>query len=187
MSIATKTGDNGSTGLLFGTRVSKTDSRIVAVGDVDELSAAIGLARCLINKQSEDRTYADTLKKIQKTLTLFMGEVVTEPKNRDSYVKKYEAVSQEDLTSIDSDINSLEKNPCTKQTDWIMYGDTEIGAALDFSSKVCRRAERSYTLVKETEEQSLRPLLSQYINRLSDFLHLLARYYDNTSVVNKIN
>jgi len=184
MSIATKTGDSGTTGLLFGARVSKTDFRIAAVGDIDELSAAIGLAKVLIKKFVMGRYHTDYLQTIQRSLTFFMGEVVTEPDKRESYAKKYDSVTEENLARLDKEIENLEKDPCTKQTDWIMYGNSEIGARLDLSSKVCRRAERSFAAAKESESsEAYRPLLSKYINRLSDYLHLLARYYDSVSNV----
>jgi cob(I)alamin adenosyltransferase len=196
MSIATKTGDNGTTGLLFGSRVSKADKRIAAVGDVDELCAAIGLVKSELaqykpawNKTGEHSlkySYLDLLTKIQKALTLFMGEVVTEASKRESYVEKFDSLKEEDLALIDDNIVALEKNPNTKQTDWVVYGATELGARCDFASKVCRRAERSFSEVVEQEqlnnpENKLRILLSRYINRLSDLLHLLARFFDSLS------
>ena len=186
MSIATKTGDNGTTGLLFGTRVSKSDKRIAAVGDIDELCAAIGMVKPLINKFVMREYYPELLSTIQRTLTFVMGEIATEPNKRKSYSEKYDCLGEQDLARLDLEIKNLEKDPNTKQTDWVIYGQSEIGASCDFASKVCRRAERTFSIAKEQEQIEdpswhYRPILSQYINRLSDMLHLLARYFDSIS------
>jgi len=191
MSIATKTGDKGTTSLLYGYRVSKSDKSIAAVGDIDELSAAIGMIKPLIRKCSFKDYYPGYLENVQRVLTFFMGEVVTEAQKRASYIEKFDFVNQLHLDRLDLEIKKLEENPSTKQTDWIMYGDSEIGAHCDFASKICRRAERTFSLAKEQEqvenpELDYRPILSQYINRLSDFLHLLARYFDSVTK-NQIN
>jgi cob(I)alamin adenosyltransferase len=182
MSIATKTGDNGTTGRLYGSRVSKTSAHIASVGDIDELNAAMGLARAHMSSS----IYASTLQHIQKSLTLLMGEVVAEPEKRKEYYTKFNSLDDYDLSRLEDELNALEKDPRTKQKDWVLYGNSLIGAHCDFASKVCRRAERTLLAVKEYEdtlelnsEQSLRPLLYKYINRLSDFLHLLARYFDS--------
>lgn len=190
MSIATKTGDNGTTGLLFGSRVSKTDSRIAAVGDVDELCAAIGLIKSVLRKSVMREHYLKLLTAIQRNLTFFMGEVACEPAKRKSYTSKYDSVSEESLSVIESEIARLEKDPNTQQTDWVMYGHTELGAHCDFAGKVCRRAERSFSHVCETEQlknpnELPRPVLAKYINRLSDMLHLLARYFDSLDTAKK--
>jgi cob(I)alamin adenosyltransferase len=186
MSIATKTGDSGTTGLLYGLRVSKSDKRIQVVGDIDELSAAIGLIKPSLRKMVMSTHYLQMLENIQRTLTHFMGEVVTEGVKREKYIENFSCVTEHDLRSLEIEIERLEKDPCTKQTDWIMYGQSEIGGFCDFASKVCRRAERSFSTAKEEEdltnpETPYRSILSQYINRLSDLLHLLARYYDDFS------
>jgi len=191
MSIATKTGDKGTTSLLYGYRVSKSDKRIAAVGDIDELSAAIGMIKPLIRKCPFKDYYPGYLENVQRVLTFFMGEVVTEAQKRASYIEKFDFVNQLHLDRLDLEIKKLEETPSTKQTDWIMYGDSEIGAHCDFASKICRRAERTFSLAKEQEqvenpELDYRPILSQYINRLSDFLHLLARYFDSVTK-NQIN
>jgi cob(I)alamin adenosyltransferase len=182
MSIATKTGDSGTTGRLYGSRVSKTSPHITSVGDIDELNAAMGSARAHMSSS----IYASTIQHIQKSLTLLMGEVVAEPEKRKEYYTKFNSLDDYDLIRLEDELASLEKDPRTKQKDWVLYGNSIIGANCDFAAKVCRRAERSLLLVKEYEdtltlstEESLRPLLFKYINRLSDFLHVLARYFDS--------
>jgi len=183
MSIATKTGDNGTTGRLYGARVNKTSVHITAVGDIDELNAALGLARAYMKNDNA----VVQLKNIQKSLTLLMGEVVAEASKRKEYYSKFNSLADFNLEDLENEIISLEKDPRTKQKDWVLYGASIIGAHCDFASKVCRRAERSLLLVKEhedldvslTEEEKLRPLLFKYLNRLSDLLHLMARLFDS--------
>jgi cob(I)alamin adenosyltransferase len=176
MSIATKTGDRGETGLLFGVRVSKADLRISAVGDVDELCAAIGLIKPLLH--ASDPTLAPViyiLSNIQQKLTLLMGELSTEPEHLDTYVNKYGSINEENLTNLEKDLDVLEAS-VPKQKDWVLYGATVLGAQADFASKVCRRAERAMCRLDYHKE---RTLVFKYINRLSDYLHLLARWFDN--------
>jgi cob(I)alamin adenosyltransferase len=175
MKIATKTGDKGKTGRLFGSRVSKTDPVISAVGDIDELNAALGLLKCEI---TEDVEYVDFLKEIQHKLTLLMGEVASEDDMRAEYVMKYDSLKSEDLESLDRHVTQLENMPVLDQQGWVLYGDSKKGSLCDFASKVCRRAERSTLLVDENEMTQLRDTLKKYLNRLSDFLHLLGRYFD---------
>ena len=178
MKIATKTGDKGTTGLLFGSRVSKADKHIAAVGDVDELNAALGLIKPALWKFEQGKSwgYYSFLKSIQHNLTLLMGELATEPNNLNSYAEKYSAITQEHLDELDHEVDKMEKMPELEQRGWVLYGGSDIGSRFDFASKVCRRAERTFVVLNE--KNIYRPLLSKYLNRLSDFLHLCARQYD---------
>jgi len=176
MSIATKTGDTGMTGMLFGSRVSKAHRCIVAVGDIDELNAAIGMIKPFIS--GTYGTEKELLEKIQHTLTLYMGEIASEDKDKDKYVEVYGSLKDKDLAVIDSEIARLEAMEELKQKGWILYGNSLIGSRCDFASKVCRRAERSVIGLKERSEKT-RPLLLKYINRLSDMLHLYGRLFDH--------
>jgi cob(I)alamin adenosyltransferase len=179
MRIATKSGDKGTTGLLFGKRVSKQDYRIQLVGDVDELNAAIGFLKASLDKQDSYRAYLET---IQHSLTLFMGELVSEPEKRKEYVEKYDYVKEADMDLLDQKVDVLQDMKELDQQGWVLYGNSEKGARADLSSKICRRAERALVFLVDTEkanqEYACRDLLIKYINRLSDFLHLLARFYD---------
>lgn len=175
MSIATKTGDSGTTGMLFGARVSKSHKCIAAVGDIDELNAAIGMIKPFIEKSFAAEK--ELLEKIQHTLTLYMGELASEDKDKDKYINVYGSLKEEDLTTLDTEIARLESMEELKQKGWILYGNSLIGSRADFASKVCRRAERSVIALKESSEKT-RPLLLKYINRLSDMLHLYGRLFD---------
>ena len=177
MRIATKTGDQGTTSLLFGTRVSKTDKHIVAVGDIDELSAAIGLIKpSLWLFKNSDKDHYAYLKKIQHNLTLLMGEIATEESKLDNYAAKFSAITEEDLITLEQQVEQLERMPELEQKGWVLYGGSDIGSKFDFASKICRRAERSYIALNT--EGIYRSVLGKYLNRLSDFFYLLGRYYD---------
>ena len=104
-----------------------------------------------------------------------MGELSTEPEHLDTYVNKYGSINEEHLTNLETDLYALEA-VVPKQKDWVLYGATVLGAQADFASKVCRRAERAMCRLDYHKE---RTLVYKYINRLSDYLHLLARWFDN--------
>lgn len=181
MRIATKSGDKGTTGRLYGTRVSKASTVMHAVGDIDELNAALGILKSSMLK---DDRYHKFLEKIQHALTLFMGEVAAEPDKRSHYVSNYDYVKDSDLEALDEQVNLLQDMSELDQQGWVLYGNSKFGARADFASKVCRRAERSFLAVidedaDESEEKQCRSVLLKYLNRLSDFLHLVARYYDH--------
>jgi cob(I)alamin adenosyltransferase len=106
-----------------------------------------------------------------------MGELASEDKDKDRYVTVFGSLTDEDLALIDQEIARLEGMEVLKQKDWVLYGNSLIGSRCDFASKVCRRAERSVIDLKENSEKT-RPLLLQYINRLSDMLHLYGRLFD---------
>jgi cob(I)alamin adenosyltransferase len=181
MRIATKSGDKGKTGRLYGTRVSKASAVMHAVGDIDELNAAVGLLK---SKMLKDDRYFSFLEKIQHTLTLLMGEVAAEPEKRSHYVSNYDYVKESDLDALDTQVNMLQDMTELDQQGWVLYGNSKLGAKADFTSKVCRRAERSFLAIideeaEEPEENQCRPVLQKYLNRLSDFFHLAARYFDH--------
>ena len=173
MKIATKSGDKGNTGRLFGTRVKKTEPAIHAVGDVDELNAALGMLKA----EMREGKYYSYIEELQHKLTLYMGELAAEKQKRAEYVEKYDYVKDYDLELLDAKVNELQAMSELDQQGWVLYGNSKLGALADFSSKVCRRAERSVMSLYYLEDP-LRPTLVKYINRLSDFLHLLGRYYD---------
>lgn len=174
MVIATKTGDSGITGTINGHRLLKSDSRFDTVGEIDELSSFIGLAK--VNIPTNHAAYKDLLTTIQKSFFGLMGELTCEEGEVIPYIRKYGSITQEDLDLLDGEVDFLQNIPEIQIKDWIIYGNTDLGSQLDICSKVCRRAERS--LIKLNGERRQRSILLKYINRLSDLLFLLARYYD---------
>ena len=170
MSIVTKTGDQGETSLMYGRRVSKNDPRVEAYGSVDELTAALGLARAA----SDDKFVTEQILAVQKDLINVMGELSTLPEDRPRYTKDGFALI--DATMVDrvgAVIVDLEKDKELYPKDWVIPGDNPTSAALDLARTICRRAERQVFTLKEPNDQILR-----YLNRLSDFCWVLARYVE---------
>jgi cob(I)alamin adenosyltransferase len=167
MSISTRTGDDGTSGLLFNRRVSKTDARIEAYGTVDELNAALGLARAAAGPGP----LHDEILRIQNELVLIMGELALLEEDRPRYERlKHEyipAAATERLTSLVHDVESR-----VSIKGWALPGGTPLGAALDFARTVCRRAERRVLILRE---QHLNPEIVRYLNRLSDLCWIWAR------------
>ena len=177
MSIVTKTGDKGETSLMYGRRLSKADPRVDAYGCIDELTAALGLARSIsIGKFLSDEIFA-----AQKDLIVIMGEVATAQDDRERYVKDgFQLTTAEMVDRITAVIFNLEKDKLLYPKDWVIPGATELSAALDFARTTCRRAERSIAAFS-TSEKDLNPEILRYLNRLSDLCWVLARYAEKQS------
>ena len=179
MSIATKTGDQGTTALMFGRRVPKTDPRIAANGAVDELNAALGLVRAFC----EDGFVTEPIHGIQKELVTLMGEIGTAEEDRARYAEQgfafVDAAMVDRLTAL---IDDLEKNHRISFKHWATPGATRASACLDAARTVCRRAERA---VLEVGECGLfvNPETVRYLNRLSDLCWLYARHVETQAGV----
>lgn len=173
MSISTRTGDGGSTALMYGKRVSKEDPRVGAYGSVDELNAALGLARSLAKQAAKG-----LLEKIQKALVGLMGELAVAPEDIHRYeADGYARLQDADLDVLDREIAKMER-AAPKAKGWSTPGDSTAGAALDLARTVCRRAEREIWKL-EKAQGSIRSLVPRYLNRLSDLLWLLERATEN--------
>ncbi len=173
MSIATKTGDAGITGLMYNRRVSKCHSRVEAYGSVDELNAAIGLARAT----SGADFVSGQLLAVQCDLVVLMGELATLVEDLPRYVKDgFKLVTPAMTVKLDELVKQLEsKNISFKG--WATPGATVGSAALDVARTTCRRAERRVCALHEAG-QLQNPDIIIYLNRLSDTLWLLARWVE---------
>jgi len=172
MSIATKTGDEGETSLMYGRRVPKTDARVDAYGCVDELNSALGLARA----SASDAFLSEQILAIQKELVAVMGELATAAEDLDRYQKDGFKLTAADMTArLTTVVDDLEKNRLGKFKDWAMPGKTLDSAALDLARTTCRRAERRVAALMAADTKFNREIL-RYLNRLSDVCWLLARY-----------
>jgi cob(I)alamin adenosyltransferase len=170
MSIATKTGDGGSTGLMYNRRVAKTDARVEAYGTVDELNAALGVVRA----SAGEPFLAEPLLATQRELVILMGELAVLDEDRERYVaagyKLVEAPMVDRLTAL---VDDLEKNHRITYKGWATPGATALAAALDVARTVCRRGERRVAALPGVNPEILR-----YLNRLSDLLWLYARWVE---------
>jgi len=168
MSIVTKTGDEGETSLMYGRRLPKDNPRSEAYGAVDELSAALGLARA----NSDDESVTDEIFAVQKELINVMGELSTLPEDRERYAKDgFQIVDAKMVDRIHALITNLERDKSLYPKDWVIPGENTVSAALDLARTICRRAERHVAGLKDPNAEILR-----YLNRLSDFCWILARF-----------
>ncbi len=170
MSIATKTGDAGTTAVMYNRRVPKSHPRVEAYGCVDELNAAIGLAR----STAEPSAVAPGLMGIQKDLVALMAELATMIEDLDRYIKDgMPRISAESTRKLDVWVTELEARNISFHG-WATPGATLHSGMLDMARTVCRRAERRVCALYEQGEMK-NPEIIVYLNRLSDLLWLLAR------------
>lgn len=172
MKIYTKTGDTGETALYGGTRVSKASARVDSYGNIDELNSFIGVAKTQISEES----ILNQLKKIQFNLFTVGSEAAT-PTDKLTLANGNSRLA---LQISDKEIEELEAwmDEMEEQLEPLKYfilpGGGSGATAFHVARTVCRRAERSLVFLNESEE--LRPELIKYLNRLSDYLFVLARY-----------
>ena len=175
MSIVTKTGDKGETSLMYGRRVSKADPHVDAYGCIDELTAALGLARSICS----EKFVSEQIFAVQKELIIVMGELATTPQDRERYLKDgFHVTTAAMVNRITAVIVELEKDRSLYPKDWVIPGGTAVSAALDFARTTCRRAER-HVAAQVADEQRFNPVnpeILRYLNRLSDLCWILARY-----------
>ena len=175
--IYTKTGDKGETSLYGGTRVSKAAARVESYGTLDELNAFIGLAKAEIS----DEKVLNQLQKIQFDLFTVGSEAAT-PTDKmflaNGKSRLDLLISEEEITELElwMDDFDAELEPLKF---FILPSGGKAAATIHVCRTVCRRAERSMVFLRETEE--VRPELIKYLNRLSDYLFVLARYISKIS------
>ena len=165
MSIVTKTGDSGSTGLFGGGRVSKNSPRLHAYGTVDELNACIGMVlasgECSVERAKE-------LSRVQNLLFRVGADLATPL----AVNAKVDRMAKEHVVELEEWIKILEA-ALPPQRSFILPGGSESSARLHLARTVCRRAER-WTVALEKEE-TINPAIRIFMNRLSDYLFVAAR------------
>jgi cob(I)alamin adenosyltransferase len=165
MSIATKRGDGGQTGLAGGIRISKSSLRVEAYGTVDELNSVLGMARSLCG----DADLVERTKLIQRQLFKVGSSLATPPESRKGQVPITEEMVEE-LTRQVHETEAIEG----LLSDWSLPGEQSSAAVYDVARTVCRRAERCVVRLIESGEAVESNVLA-YLNRLSDLLWLFAR------------
>ena len=166
MSIATKHGDKGTTGLIGGGRVSKADLRVEAYGTVDELGAAIGFARSVC----EDAEVRELTKAIQRELFVVSGAVAN-PSVGEASPNTY--VTPEMVEALTAHVERVEATEGIL-SDWSLPGEHAAAAAFDLARTICRRAERCVVRLSETGVE-VNEHVVPYLNRLSDLIWLMGR------------
>jgi cob(I)alamin adenosyltransferase len=166
--IYTKAGDAGQTGLVNGSRVGKADPRVAAYGDVDELSAALGVVRA----HAADAGLAGLLEAIQRDL-FAVGAQLADPSARVAARKAKAAVPPERVAALEAAIDEREAGMPPLRA-FLLPGGTPLAAFLHVARTVCRRAERGVVALSQSAE--IDPAILVYLNRLSDLLFVLARF-----------
>ena len=166
--ISTRGGDDGTTTLLGGGRISKHDARIIVLGDVDEASSSIGLARA-----ESEGDMVELLIGLQRFLYRVMGDV--------AMPEEENAVGQSDLAYLDAALEEW-RYRTEVPNEFVIPGETRLGALLDVSRSVVRRAERSLAAAGYAEAH---PDAFKAVNRLSDVLFVVARSADGRSSLSK--
>ena len=173
--IYTKTGDKGTTSLIGGTKVLKSDLRIEAYGTVDELNSYVGLCRDVL----KDESSRDNLKEIQDRLFIVGSSLACDPEKQPKM--NIPALREEDVFLLEEEIDRMEKLlPELKQ--FILPGGSPAVSYLHITRCVCRRAERCCVRLQH-EAESGESLIIKYLNRLSDYFFVLARY---TALLSKV-
>ncbi len=172
MKIYTKTGDNGTTSLFGGRRVSKADARVDAYGTLDEANSLIGLARSLGLDDRSD----EVAEQVQRDLFTLGAEVAS---GRNAAKKLgMPLVGEQDVARLESAIDEAEQG-LEPLTSFILPGGTSAAAAMHAARTVVRRAERA--LVSLSAHDDVRKEVMEYINRLGDLFFVLARKANHVS------
>ncbi len=167
--IYTRTGDKGMTHLAGGHRVSKVSDRIAAIGDVDELNAQVGFVIAACHDDGL-RKIAQQLKHIQNELFNLGSQLAVLHEDRRPNTP---VIKQENITRLEKEIDEMNE-VLPPLMSFILPGGGEIGTRLHLARAVCRRAER--TLLKLVQQEPLDDIELPYLNRLSDWLFVAARF-----------
>jgi len=167
LKIYTRTGDDGTTGLLYGGRVAKDSPMMQVTGTVDEAQAALGMARAEAVPGSE---LDELLTRLERELYVLMAEVTTDPSHRAKLVAGKTLVTEDMVTTLEGHIDDLIAR-VSMPTEFVIPGANRASAALDLARTIIRRAER--LLVSSPIEDSL---VGRYLNRLSDLVWAMARW-----------
>ncbi len=170
--IYTRTGDDGTTGLVDGSRVAKSDALMAAIGDVDEANSAIGIAAAVLDPASDE---AAMLSRIQNELFDLGADLATPPDIQFGFgphemalriVPGQIARLEDEIDAMNAELGALRS--------FILPGGTEAAARLHLARAIARRAERA--AVTAAQGRDLNPIALSYLNRLSDHLFVLTRH-----------
>ena len=167
--IYTKTGDDGTTGLLYGGRVNKGDELVEVFGDIDEAVAAVGIARA----NCSDETLAQLLLRIQRELFAVAADLAANPRQRHRLEPGTSQVTAEMVDALEQTIDALVRQQPPRPV-FVVPGSTPDEAAIDFARTVTRRAERHVVRARVAGRPVSGDVL-RYLNRLSDLLYVIAR------------
>lgn len=171
--VYTRTGDKGSTALVGGVRVPKDSPRVEAYGTIDELNAAIGMARVFnaedVASAAQDRL-EDVLKRLQNELFDLGSELATPP---DAFYEGMFRVGAADVKALEKRMDACQKDLAPLRS-FVLPGGGRVSGCLHLARTICRRAE--ITILRLSREEEIGPYPLAYVNRLSDLLFVLARW-----------
>lgn len=187
--IYTRTGDNGTSGLVDGSRISKSDARMHAIGEVDEANSIFGVAICALEQDTfkQDRGDAQMiadLRRIQNDLFDLGADIATPKTGSDTVSDGAFTPSAMELRIVESQITWLESSIDAANdglpplTSFILPGGSNAAATMHVARAAVRRAERA--LVAASHAVAINPLAIKYLNRLSDYLFVLCRLINST-------
>ena len=163
MNLYTKTGDGGTTSMLNGTRVKKSDDRIELIGTIDELNSHLGLAKVVSSPDLKNK-----ISEIQRDLMTIMTVISDQGKKRFQLQK-------DRVEGLEKEIDKTE-SLFPRSKGFVLYGGCELSARLDVARAVTRRAERRFAKLEYLLGTASNEV--KYMNRLADYLYILARYSD---------
>jgi cob(I)alamin adenosyltransferase len=173
MKVYTRKGDDGTTGLLFGGRVTKDSVLPTAYGAVDEAQAFLGLARAEAESGGE---LDELLVTIERDLWVLMAELATAPENRSKLTAGSQLVTQEMVDALEAHIDELSER-FDVPTEFVVPGEDRVASLLDVARTVVRRAERDSLAAHVDGSHAV-----EYLNRLSDLLWTMARWQEGHSL-----
>jgi cob(I)alamin adenosyltransferase len=172
--IYTRTGDDGTTGLLFGGRTEKDQVGPETYGTVDEACSALGVARA---ETAPDSEIAAILVRLQRELFVVGAELATSPENRSKLTAGVSLVTPEMVAALEPLIDSTTERFDPPQ-EFIVPGENRVAAALDFARTIVRKAERAAVHATRVEWLPSESVVVPYLNRLADLVYTLARWQE---------
>jgi len=172
--VYTRTGDDGTTGLLFGGRVAKDSPTIDACGDVDEAQAAIGVARA--TAAGTDPLLEAVLVDVARDLWVLMAELATSRTNRSKLELGATLITPEMVVALERRIDQVSAM-FSPPREFVVPGSDPVSASLDMARTIVRRAERHVVAMVAADSHA-----ATYLNRLSDLLWTLARWQEGTAL-----
>lgn len=174
MKIYTRTGDAGDTALFDGTRVSKADARVDAYGEIDELNAALGMARAAGVEAEVDAVLIHMQRELHA-----VGARLADPRHQIAERVEKVRITSDEIEQLEHLIDGWERElPPLRH--FILAGGCQAGAALHLARTICRRAERR---IIGLGADAVEPVVVAYVNRLSDALFVLARFVNHRAAV----
>jgi cob(I)alamin adenosyltransferase len=174
MKVYTRTGDDGTTGLLYGGRVAKDDVGPEAYGAVDEAVSALGLARAQVDPDSE---LHELLVRIQRELFVVGAELATAPENRRKLKPEVSLVTVDMVTRLEPIIDDI-TGRFEPPKEFVLPGQNAVAAALDFARTVIRRAERVTVAATHVGWLGAESQVVPYLNRVADLVYTLSRWQE---------